>query len=115
TVGGVGALGGENRTRERFWALLMRALYQAGRQADALDAYRRARRALVEELGVEPGRQLRDVERLVLAHDPSLDPAPRLPGRPSAGPEQEREPPAGAEPAVPEHEARPGGPEPAPH
>src|SRR5215469_1669241 len=72
-VGELEALVREHPTREGLWALLMRALYRAGRQADALEAYRRARRSLVEELGVEPGRQLRETERLVLAHDPSLD------------------------------------------
>ena len=72
-VGDLEALVREHPTREGLWALLMRALYRAGRQADALEAYRRARRALVDELGVEPGPQLREVERLVLAQDPSLD------------------------------------------
>ena len=112
-VGELEALVREHPTRERFWALLMRALYQAGRQADALDAYRRARRALVEELGVEPGRQLRDMERLVLAHDPSLDPATRSPRKPVAGQEQEGEPPAVTEAAVPEQEPGPVATEPA--
>jgi DNA-binding SARP family transcriptional activator/tetratricopeptide (TPR) repeat protein len=73
------ALVREHPTREGLWALLMRALYRAGRQADALAAYRRARRALIDELGIEPGRQLREAERLVLAHDPSLDPPPAIP------------------------------------
>src|SRR5215469_15699124 len=71
-VGDLEALVREHPTREGLWALLMRAMYRAGRQSDALEAYRRARRALVNELGVEPGRQLREVERLVLAQDPSL-------------------------------------------
>ncbi|GAB3144740.1 BTAD domain-containing putative transcriptional regulator [Micromonospora sonneratiae] len=53
--------------RERLWELLMIALYRAGRQGDALGAYRRARTALVEELGIEPGRRLRDVEAAILA------------------------------------------------
>ena len=80
-VGELEALVREHPTREGLWALLMRALYRTGRQADALDAYRRARRALVEELGIEPGRQLRETERLVLAHDPSLDSPPSAPTR----------------------------------
>ena len=46
--------------------------YRTGRQADALDAYRRARRVLVEELGVEPGPRLRELEALVLGHDERL-------------------------------------------
>lgn len=55
--------------REGAWALLMTALSRSGRQADALAAYQRARRHLVDELGVEPGPRLREVERLVLAQD----------------------------------------------
>ncbi len=58
--------------REGLWALLMTALYRVGRQADALDAYRRARAHLVEELGVEPGARLRDLEAAILDQDPRL-------------------------------------------
>ena len=54
----------------------MLALYRAGRQADALDAYRRARHTLVDELGLEPSRELQQLEAAILAQDPSLD-APR--------------------------------------
>ena len=70
---------GEQPFRERRWAQLMLALYRSGRQRDALDAYQRARRLLVDELGVEPGPELRRLEAAVLAQDPSLDllsPAP---------------------------------------
>jgi predicted ATPase/DNA-binding SARP family transcriptional activator len=59
----------EQPLRERFWVALMTALYRAGRQADALAAYRRARRHLVDELGLEPGPQLRELEATLLAHD----------------------------------------------
>ncbi len=63
--------------REPFWGQLMLSLYRSGRQGEALDAYRRARMALVSELGLEPGPGLRDLERRVLAHDPALDPQPQ--------------------------------------
>ena len=58
--------------REQFRAQLMRALYAAGRQADALAAYRNARRMLQDELGLEPGEALRALERKILDQDPSL-------------------------------------------
>jgi DNA-binding SARP family transcriptional activator/DNA-binding CsgD family transcriptional regulator/tetratricopeptide (TPR) repeat protein len=59
--------------RESFWALLMCAQYRSGRQADALASYQRARRTLADELGIDPGPQLQELERLVLAQDPSMD------------------------------------------
>jgi YVTN family beta-propeller protein len=59
--------------RERLVGQLMLALYRSGRQADALAAYRAARRALVEGLGLEPGAELRRLEAAILAHDPCLD------------------------------------------
>jgi len=59
--------------RERLWELLILALYRSGRQADALAAFHRARTTLVDELGIEPGRQLRRLEVAVLAADPTLD------------------------------------------
>lgn len=58
--------------REGLWALLMQALYAGGRQADALAAYRRARHHLVEELGVEPGPRLQELESRILAQDGDL-------------------------------------------
>ena len=58
--------------RERAWGQLMLALYQAGRPADALAAYGRARLVLATELGLEPGPALREMERQILAHDPQL-------------------------------------------
>jgi DNA-binding SARP family transcriptional activator/WD40 repeat protein len=59
--------------RERLWGQLMVTLYRAGRQRDALAAYGRARSVLVEELGVEPGPDLRRLEAAILAQDPALD------------------------------------------
>ncbi|WP_218041615.1 BTAD domain-containing putative transcriptional regulator [Acrocarpospora macrocephala] len=58
--------------REGLWALLMTALYRVGRQADALAAYQKARSQLVEQLGIEPGPRLHDLESLILGHDERL-------------------------------------------
>jgi DNA-binding SARP family transcriptional activator/energy-coupling factor transporter ATP-binding protein EcfA2 len=62
----------EHPTREQLAALLMLALYRCGRQSDALAAYQDARRALVSEIGVEPGPQLRERQEAVLRHDAAL-------------------------------------------
>ena len=70
---------GEQPLRERPRGQLMLALYRSGRQAEALDAYREARRVLVEELGLEPGRRLKELERDILAQDPGLDLRPAEP------------------------------------
>jgi predicted ATPase len=59
--------------RESLWYALMLALYRSQRQAEALRAYSTARERLVEDLGVEPGAALRDLEARILAQDPSLD------------------------------------------
>jgi predicted ATPase len=72
-VGELRGLVAEQRLRERLWGLLMLALYRCGRQAEALAAYRQAREMLVGELGIEPGGELRGLERRVLEQDPSLD------------------------------------------
>ena len=66
----------EHRLREESWRLLVLALYRAGRQGDALAALQRARTVLVEELGLDPGPGLRDLEAAVLAQDPGLLAAP---------------------------------------
>ncbi len=62
--------------REGLRAQLMLALYRSGRQAEALETYRRARRVFSEELGLEPGPRLRALEVAILRHEPSLE----LPG-----------------------------------
>ncbi|WP_158628653.1 AfsR/SARP family transcriptional regulator [Saccharopolyspora rhizosphaerae] len=75
----------ENPLRERLHALLMTALYRAGRQADALAVYRRARRTVVDELGLEPGPALRALERRILSgeHIEFESPTARLATRPA--------------------------------
>jgi class 3 adenylate cyclase/tetratricopeptide (TPR) repeat protein len=67
------ALVAEHPFRERLRAQLMRGLYAAGRQADALEVYRETRAVLDEELGLEPGAELRELERRMLSHDPALE------------------------------------------
>ena len=68
----------EHPYRERLRGQLMLALYRAGRQAEALEAYRDARRVLVEELGIDPSPQLQQLEAAILRHDPSLEARRRL-------------------------------------
>jgi len=78
-VGELTQLALDHPWRERFHAQLMLALYRCGRQAEALSAYQRTRRMLVDELGVEPGRELRDLQAGILAGDPALAaPGPAL-------------------------------------
>jgi predicted ATPase/DNA-binding SARP family transcriptional activator len=62
--------------QEGLWALLISALYRGGRQADALAAYRRVQALLADELGLDPGPRLRELEQQVLRHDPALSAAP---------------------------------------
>src|SRR5215470_7589495 len=66
------AMVGARPLRERRWGQLIVAAYRCGRQADALRAYQRCRTALAEELGLEPGPELRRLEAAVLAQDSSL-------------------------------------------
>lgn len=68
--------------RERLREQYVLALYRSGRQKDALEAYQAARRTMADELGVEPGRGLRELERAILNHDPALAaPEPRPPAK----------------------------------
>jgi predicted ATPase/DNA-binding SARP family transcriptional activator/tetratricopeptide (TPR) repeat protein len=78
-LGGHGELTGElealvraHPLRERLWGQLIVALYRSGRQGDALGAYQRARTVLADELGVDPGPELRRLESAVLSQDPTL-------------------------------------------
>jgi DNA-binding SARP family transcriptional activator len=72
-VGELEALVAEQPLRERLRGHLMTALYRSGRQAEALDAYKDARRALVDELGIEPSAALQELEREILRQDPALN------------------------------------------
>lgn len=62
--------------REQLWSHLMLALYRSGRQADALDAYRRARALFVDELGIEPGPELQQLQQRILSGDSCLPSQP---------------------------------------
>ena len=80
-VGELERLVAEQPLRERVRGQLMLALYRSGRQADALAVYQRARRTLVEELGIEPGESLRKLERAILEQDPALNVHPAATAR----------------------------------
>jgi DNA-binding SARP family transcriptional activator len=69
------ALTDKHPLRERLRGQLMLALYRSGRQAEALETYRQTRRVLVEELGIEPGRELRELHQAILRQEPGLDAA----------------------------------------
>ncbi|WP_081282506.1 BTAD domain-containing putative transcriptional regulator [Mycobacterium asiaticum] len=72
-VGELEAAVAEAPLRERRWAQLMLALYRAGRQGEALGAFQRARALLADELGVDPGHNLRRLEAAIVAQDPALE------------------------------------------
>jgi DNA-binding SARP family transcriptional activator len=80
------ALVAQQPLRERLRGQLMLALYRCGRQAEALAAFQAARSELVEELGIEPSRELRELHEAILRQDARLDPAPAAPAAPVAAP-----------------------------
>jgi SARP family transcriptional regulator, regulator of embCAB operon len=75
-IAGAEAIVAEHPYDEAGWSILMRALYAAGRQADALTAFQRARTVLRDELGIDPSPPLRALEAAILAHDPTLGARP---------------------------------------
>ncbi len=91
----------EQPFRERRWELLMLALYRAGRQADALDAYVECRRRLLDDLGLDPGTALRRMQQAVLAQDPALEPPPDPAGGAAGSPAGVRDSAAVASSTVP--------------
>ena len=74
-VGELESLVDAHPLRERLWVALITALYRGGRQADALEAYARVRRHLVDSLGVEPSTSLQAIQQRVLLHDAHLEPS----------------------------------------
>ncbi|HEY7398473.1 MAG TPA: BTAD domain-containing putative transcriptional regulator [Gaiellaceae bacterium] len=80
-IGEAEALADAHPHWERPRGQLMRAYYRAGRQADALEVYRKTRAELADELGLEPSAELQGLEVAILNHDPALDPPPSLPRR----------------------------------
>jgi DNA-binding SARP family transcriptional activator len=87
-TGELEALVTDNPLRERLRSQLMLALYRSGRQAEALEAYQHARATLVEELGIEPSRELRELHQAILNQDPALE----LRGGRQRPAEEERQP-----------------------
>jgi DNA-binding SARP family transcriptional activator len=79
-VGELRDLVARNPLRERVRGQLMLALYRCGRQAEALEAYQEFRRRLSEELGLDPGPPIQQLELAILARDPTLDPPARVGG-----------------------------------
>lgn len=96
----VDALVAEHPLSERLHGQRIVALYRSGRQAEALEAYRRARRVLVDEVGIEPGPELRALHEAVLRQDPALDLAPPATRAPLPPPREPRRPSRRARPLV---------------
>jgi predicted ATPase/DNA-binding SARP family transcriptional activator len=82
-IGELEQLVGRHPLEERLWGQLMLALYRAGRQAEALDAYQRVRHLLSGDLGLEPGEQLTRLQQRILDQDPTLSVAAQTPVRPA--------------------------------
>src|SRR5918994_5128882 len=91
-VGELEALIARQPLREGLRGQLMLALYRSARQAEALDAYRAARRELSDELGLEPSEQLKRLEQAILRQDPALDLPDRAPRPPPDGSPKEPAP-----------------------
>src|SRR6266545_1557341 len=94
-VGELETLVNDHPLRERLRSQLMLALYGSGRQAEALEVFQAGRRALVDELGIDPGRSLRELEQAILRQDAELDldePSPVMPEPPPSPRPQPREP-----------------------
>ncbi|ARF53463.1 BTAD domain-containing putative transcriptional regulator [Streptomyces gilvosporeus] len=87
-LGGLQTAVAEDPLRERLSGQLMLAFYRCGRQTDALSVFRRIRSELVDQFGLEPSRELRDLERAILEHSPALD----VPAAPVAERHQAPEP-----------------------
>jgi DNA-binding SARP family transcriptional activator len=98
------ALVAEHPYRERLRAQLMLALYRSGRQAEALRAYQEARRTLADELGLEPGQELKELEQAILGQDPTLAAQSAVESRPEREPEPL--PPAGCPLPAPREERK---------
>jgi len=89
-VGELAALVAEHPLREKLRAQQMLALYRTGRRADAVAAYRKARQVFIDELGLEPGEELRQLELAMLRGVSSLDATEGRPGPPLTDPSQPR-------------------------
>ena len=83
----LGTLTTRHPLRERFWSQRLLALYRTGRQADALRAYRELRSTLIDQLGIEPGPELRELEAQILRHDSALEYRPARQAGPRAQPQ----------------------------
>jgi DNA-binding SARP family transcriptional activator len=96
-VGELETLVAEHPYRERLRGQLMLALYHSGRQAEALRAYQQARRTLADELGLEPGQELKELEQAILRQDPTL--TPERPAKLQTEPQPSRPPLASIPPS----------------